>query len=327
MAGLGGGKIQTIPPFITDSDQISDGVIIAAKIDVADLSAISANLGTITAGTITGTIIESALPGSAQIVINGMANSFNVFDASANDILNILGTPGSGSGSAVLNIQPAITFIQAISITMPASSQSYGIQIVSPSTGSAIGISISGSGPAIGIVADTSDITSAMVIVGDGGSRRNLMQLNSAYNGNFSNIMLDLQKYAGSGVMLNMNNEGLASCIEIAITNQNNNLQAILISASHGGEVLEIDQTNASNANNVVAITTANATIAPLFATGATVAGHFQRCIAGQGGVTIWMSDGTNPSGTLSANRGDLCLNGPSGVAYYCGGTTTWTAV
>lgn len=44
-------------------------------------------------------------------------------------------------------------------------------------------------------------------------------------------------------------------------------------------------------------------------------------------GVSIWISDHTTPNANLSGTEGDLCLNGPSGQSYWCGGTTTWTAV
>jgi hypothetical protein len=44
--------------------------------------------------------------------------------------------------------------------------------------------------------------------------------------------------------------------------------------------------------------------------------------------VTIWMSiDGTTPNAALTGTAGDLCLNGPSSVPYYCTGTTNWTAL
>lgn len=46
------------------------------------------------------------------------------------------------------------------------------------------------------------------------------------------------------------------------------------------------------------------------------------------GTVTIYISDGTTPDGNLTGVQGDYCLNGPSGVPYYCDANgTNWTAV
>ena len=43
---------------------------------------------------------------------------------------------------------------------------------------------------------------------------------------------------------------------------------------------------------------------------------------------TVWLStDATTPNGNLSGTAGDICLNGPSSVPFYCTGTTSWTAL
>jgi hypothetical protein len=48
----------------------------------------------------------------------------------------------------------------------------------------------------------------------------------------------------------------------------------------------------------------------------------------GLGLNTIWVSDGTNPDTVLTGVKGDLCLNGLSGVPYYCSASgTTWIAL
>jgi len=42
----------------------------------------------------------------------------------------------------------------------------------------------------------------------------------------------------------------------------------------------------------------------------------------------IWTSiDATTPNGALTATAGDICLNGPSSVPYYCTGTNVWVAL
>ncbi len=43
---------------------------------------------------------------------------------------------------------------------------------------------------------------------------------------------------------------------------------------------------------------------------------------------TFWLSDGsTSPNTALTGTAGDICFNGDSGKAYYCTGTTNWTAL
>ena len=45
-------------------------------------------------------------------------------------------------------------------------------------------------------------------------------------------------------------------------------------------------------------------------------------------GVSIWVSDGTTPDGNLTGAVGDLCLNGPAGVCFYCDSAgKNWTAM
>lgn len=44
-------------------------------------------------------------------------------------------------------------------------------------------------------------------------------------------------------------------------------------------------------------------------------------------GQVIYVSDGTTPNGNLSGAAGNLCLGADSGKAYYCTGTTNWTAL
>ena len=45
-------------------------------------------------------------------------------------------------------------------------------------------------------------------------------------------------------------------------------------------------------------------------------------------GVSIWVSDGTDPDGNLTGVVGDICLNGAGGVAFYCDTAgKNWTAM
>lgn len=56
------------------------------------------------------------------------------------------------------------------------------------------------------------------------------------------------------------------------------------------------------------------------------VSTHFTPIFSGQG-KTVYVSNGTTPNGNLSGTAGDICLNGPSGQPFYCGGGTTWTGM
>ena len=327
-------KVKYIPPFITNDSMIADGVIVASKISVTYLSDISGNFGTITAGsitgiditggTITGTVIQTA-SNYPRISLNQVSDSMTVYDGSGNSVVQIAGVNSIGG---LLNIAPSSTSAQALSIEMPSSSNAYAVQITTPGSGSALFIGVSGSAKSIEVAAQSSNISNPMVVIGDGGYYRNLMQLVSSFNSNNSYILLDLQVTAGgAGTVININNQGVAPSVYISQGNASNTDDVIYIAAAHGGRVMEIDQNNSSNSSTVLYVTTQNTTVAPIFAMGGYVASHFARCIQTPGGAVIWGSDGTNPNGALSANRGDFCLNGPSGVPYYCTGGTSWTAV
>lgn len=51
---------------------------------------------------------------------------------------------------------------------------------------------------------------------------------------------------------------------------------------------------------------------------------HFKK-IATLGGVTLWVSDATDPNGALTGTAGDICFNGATNKPAYCTGTTNWT--
>jgi hypothetical protein len=76
-----------------------------------------------------------------------------------------------------------------------------------------------------------------------------------------------------------------------------------------------------------------NSTEAADFASSVVVGSHFTPLISlSQNTLTgtsmIWLSDGTSPSGLLGAGtKGDICLNGPSGQPFYCGGGSSWTGM
>jgi len=56
----------------------------------------------------------------------------------------------------------------------------------------------------------------------------------------------------------------------------------------------------------------------------AVVSTNFKRGI-GLNSSLFWTSNGTSPNGSLSSFSGDVCINGASGAAYVCTGTTNWS--
>src|SRR4030067_1613504 len=82
-----------------DGGDIYADTVTATQINVSELSAISADLGTVTAGTITGVTLQTAASGQ-RVVIDGNENTLVFYDSinqeivSLNDDVNALGDPG-----------------------------------------------------------------------------------------------------------------------------------------------------------------------------------------------------------------------------------------
>ena len=111
---------QATPPAIVASESVyqSDGIYspttgntvwnvpYLSALKVGSLSAISANLGTITAGSITGAIIKTAATGK-RVEMTGTTNDFNVYDASNTLIASLGGASNSLYVVAETSLQPA----------------------------------------------------------------------------------------------------------------------------------------------------------------------------------------------------------------------------
>lgn len=72
--------------------ELAAGAVTASKINVSQLSAIAADMGTITAGTITGATFQTAAPGSARVAFN----STGFFVETASAVKQIQVTAGGG---------------------------------------------------------------------------------------------------------------------------------------------------------------------------------------------------------------------------------------
>lgn len=122
------------PPAIVAGESVyqSDGVFspttgntvwnvpYLSALKVGSLSAISANLGTITAGSITGAVIKTAAAGK-RVEMTGTTNDFNVYDASGTLIATLGGASNSLYVVAGTSLQPGglvtnnSTFVPAFS--------------------------------------------------------------------------------------------------------------------------------------------------------------------------------------------------------------------
>ena len=76
----------------------------------------------------------------------------------------------------------------------------------------------------------------------------------------------------------------------------------------------------------LLVVQSANSTGVPIAITqNAVVTTNFRKVIGETAtGITIWISNGTDPNGSLSGTAGDICLNGATNKPAYCTGTTVW---
>lgn len=97
------------------------------------------------------------------------------------------------------------------------------------------------------------------------------------------------------------------------------------------GSVLKLENTATQTAGTLtdsvtplLIVQSANSTGAPISVTqNAVVSTNFKK-IANYAGVTLWVSNGTDPNGTLTGTAGDICYNGATNKPAYCTGTTVW---
>lgn len=134
-------------------------------------------------------------------------------------------------------------------------------------------------------------------------SRATSQVLTDAYNAFY--IKKTLTKTGGgtftnSGAALKVEND----MVEASGTlNDTSDALEVIQSADAGGSPVKITQNAVVSTNFIKIITESNT------------------------GTTMWIGDGaTNPDTNLSAQAGDICLNGDAGNIYRCTGTTNWTA-
>ncbi|MGE0723190.1 MAG: hypothetical protein AB7O45_02380 [Alphaproteobacteria bacterium] len=125
------------------ANAIQSGAVVAGKISVANLAAISANLGTITAGTIYGAYIATA-DATTRVELNGTANQFRAYRNGQQTVTISGGQTGSGQ-PAYVSVMDAV----ANGALVSAYNQSGGLGIWAQSNGIAIQGTTLGLGPAV----------------------------------------------------------------------------------------------------------------------------------------------------------------------------------
>ena len=98
-------------------DKLKDGAVTSDKIDVSELSAISADIGDITAGTITGVLFQTHAADHTGVKISYALGGIDVYGLSV-QILdtsgNVLGTMGGSSGDFYITCSDGILTLQGL---------------------------------------------------------------------------------------------------------------------------------------------------------------------------------------------------------------------
>lgn len=134
---------------------------------------------------------------------------------------------------------------------------------------------------------------------------------------------LTIQQDANAGAMTITSANTTTSAFQITASSLTSGRGAYVYSNSSSSSqfvLLDLTSANAS-ATGMIPLAIANA--AP------TSTNYFRMAyFAGNsGGNFFWKANGVTPNGNLSGNVGDICFGADSGKAYYCTGTTNWTAM
>lgn len=177
----------------------------------------------------------------------------------------------------------------------------------------------------------------------------NLLVLTSSSSANFTGVAFNAQlTYTSASTMSNRTNPVFRMNLErrpsgaltvsdnynhaeFVRTNRSNNASANLTAEGSVGYFQNVATQTAGTLTDTVDVVKivqdADSTGNPLsFTQNAVTSTHFRRIWKEtNAGITIWMSDGTDPNGALSGTAGDVCYNGASNKPAYCTGTTNWT--
>lgn len=150
-------------------------IVTAGNINVANLAAINANLGMVTAGTLQGTLIETATSGQ-RITLNDASNTnaIAIYNSAGIQIASI-GSNASGFNTAYGFFTTADSITNALSAQSTGSAPAFevlagasgaGISVVGGSTGAGISVGATGTGVGIQVLGNSS--ASAVTIMNHG---------------------------------------------------------------------------------------------------------------------------------------------------------------
>ncbi len=345
------GNVKYIPPFLTDPSQIAAGIITADKITVTELSALSANMGTITAGTLAaGTVFAGTL--------SAASGTFGTITAG-----DISGVTISGSIITGGTVQTATTGqkIRMVASTATLPNQNPNSLMLVNSDGNSI-LSFGSTTNQIMVITPINNDQSALLIQNDPTLVSTQVMLSVNVQGGTSSAISALFENAGTGNTISASSSGSGDVINaiatgtgqvaefiqnggntVAVTitqnkaatglviNQNDTSQTIGISITTQGTGSALYATNVNSGNGQGIAQLYNqvgGTNPVLYLNQAAVTQtHFYMLIffkTPSYSPTLWVSDGTTPNGNLTGSLGDLCLGGPLGSTWQCSGGTTW---
>lgn len=286
-------------------------------------------------GTITGGLIQTAASGQ-RFIIDSADNYAKGIDSNGNQVVEIGGGTSGSTRRLYVNTSTA-TDVEAV---LFAATHTTGTATLFSATtaGLQIGMQISNSNTS----ATRTSSNIAMLRLANTGTGDGIQYIDNGNDSTGIPINLTMANPDNTNPMVRMTQNAVHGGIKtVSITNGGTGYtlnDVLTITAGTGGTVTASSVT--AGVVDGITITTAGtgyATGSGQATTGGTGTGctinitaiyNFRKLFSETNtSVVIWLSDGTTPNGNLSGTAGDICLNGTSGQAFYCTGTTNWTGM
>lgn len=150
-------------------------------------------------------------------------------------------------------------------------------------------------------------------------------------NGNTSAMYVLQNNVSSTAPAIRVLHTGNGRGLSMTVSNTTDNALDIIASSMTTGRGASI-YSNSSSASQFVLLdlTSANSSatsMIPLAISNAASVSTNYKIMMYLGGIFIWKGSGITPNGNLSGGVGDICFGADSGKAYYCTGTTNWTAM
>jgi len=313
-----------------------------------------------TATAITGTVNKTGallnLTSSRTVTTGTVADDFDGVSIVRTAIIN--GAGAMTSAGSCLYIQTVVT-----NTSGTITSTTNGIEIVMDADGSGDGISLTHSaitGKAINIISSGTTAAGIFKLTANSLTTGQMMYLTTSATAMTSVGRIFLSEHSGATGTSTVLNEFKSTATDETVVMQvtasgtliGGVAAKISVAAMTTGVALTINDANAlttgsiaslvsnsadATARNLVLVHNDHASAVgavPLAIRNDAVTGtgsKFVKLWSGSDGsktVACWLSiDATTPNGNLTGTAGDVCLNGPSSVPFYCTGTTNWSAL